>query len=190
MRTLTLALFAGLLLAACGDKEDESTDGTGGTGGTGGTAAAVDCSDSSENPLAGTCVEDFWAGCFDPEGACDGVVDVTGNTTLEWESGATVETTLNYTSDPLNPTAITTVTGSDGTVCATGESQNNAGGCASLTVYTRSSDGATQEYCSQTDRSVTVMCDDGTTVDASGSAAQQCQYGDAEPCDIETDFDF
>lgn len=187
MRPLLAALALGLTLG-CGDKDDADSGGSA-DGADGTTAATGDCSDADYNPYAGTCVESFLADCFDPSGACDGVATATGDVTLEWASGATVETTVDY-SDPLNPGANTTITSSTGEICATGVTQSNASGCASLTVYTRP-DGATQQYCSQSDGSTTVTCDDGTTVAVSSSqssGAEQCQYGDAEACTVDIQY--
>lgn len=186
---MTRSVLLALVLIACsGDGADDSTPTTTSPGSTSTTptAAAVDCSDPSENPFAGTCVETFMAACFDPTGTCDGTVDMMGNTELVWASGATVTTQTDF-SNPLNPSVITTLTASDGTECATGITDVNEGGCASRTTYTRTSDGAQQVYCIQLDGSMTVTCDNATVIEVpanQGGAAEQCQYGDAGPCTI------
>ncbi len=175
-----------ILLVACGGGEDDSAATASGTPSTQPTSAAVDCSDPAENPFAGTCVETYLAGCFDPVGTCEGDVALTGRTELIWESGASVLTEIDF-SDPFNPGAITTLTNSSGTECAVGVTENNTGSCASQTTYTRTADGATQVYCIQLDGSMTITCDDNTTVEvpaSQGDAANQCQYGDAEPCEM------
>jgi len=162
------------LLIACGGGDDEGDD----------TPTSSDCSDPNYNPWSGTCVETFHADCFDPEGECTGEFDqATGDTTLEWANGATVETSVNFATFG----ATTEIYGSDGTLCSTGESQNNAGGCASQTVYTRA-DGSTMTYCIQADGAMDVTCPDGSTHSVSSAeqqAASQCQYGDGEACTIE-----
>ena len=178
----SLLLLPLLLALACGDKDDDDSAAPAG-------ATSGDCSDADYNPYAGSCVESYLADCFDPAGECNGVATATGDVTLDWDSGASVQTTVDY-SDPTNPGALTTLYSSSGEVCAEGVSSNNTGGCASLTVYTRP-DGATQEYCSQSDGSVTVTCDDGSTVEVSSSessGAEQCQYGDAEACTVTVDY--
>lgn len=180
MRTIAMA-WALTLVACGGDKEEETPTET--------TPVEADCGDSAYNPWAGTCVETFHADCWDPEGTCNGTVELTGATYLEWENGAAVDVTLDFASDPFNPGAITDLIASDGTVCSTGVSRNNEMGCASRTVYTRVSDGATMVFCIQADQSMEVTCPDGSTVSATAAqseGAQTCQYGDAEPCTIDT----
>lgn len=177
------------LLAACpdlpGKDEDENTD----------TPAEVDCTDPDSNPYLGTCVETYAAGCFDPAGSCSGVVEITGETTLTWDSGAEVHTVPTF-ADPMNPGAETTLYASSGATCAVGQTNNNVGACASQTVYTRESDGAQLGFCIHLDGAIDVTCPDGSTfaVSASqGEAAASCQYGGdaSEPCDVETpDFEF
>ena len=181
---LTLCLALSVTWLGCGDdssSDDSSTQ-----------QQAVDCTDAAQNPYAGTCVETYVADCFDPSGACMGSLDMmTGMTTLVWESGANVETSIAI--DPANPTmpgAMTTLTSSGGMACATALSSNNTDGCASKTVYTRASDGAELVFCIQADTSMEITCPDGSsfTVDAQQSqAAEQCQYGggDAEACTFE-----
>lgn len=175
-----------VLAGACGDKDGDDTSGGGGDGG---ATAASPCADPEYNALAGTCAESFFAGCFDPAGECDGEVDLTsGNTTLSWANGATVETTIDY-SVPTSPVANTTITSSSGVVCATGVTRTNHGGCASQTTYTRASDGEIQIWCSQTDGSLEVVCPGGEGINitaAQARAAGECAYGsEAEPCVID-----
>ncbi len=190
MRFAPLSLLALALTAACFDKGDDSGSSADGTDGADGAAASGDCGDSSYNPYAGTCVETFMADCFDPSGECEGVATATGDVTLEWANGANAVTTTDY-SDVSNIQIRTVLTASNGTECAVGITTTNTGGCYSQTVYTRSSDGGTQTYCTQADGSVTVTCDDGSTVDVSSSqssGAEQCQYGDAEACDVTVEY--
>lgn len=185
--------LAGLLaLGACGDKDDGdgSSDGesNGGASTSDGGSGEGDCSDPDVNVFAGTCVETFLAGCFDPSGACEGTIDMTtGSTTMTWANGATIETEVD-TSNPTSPSVTTSIYASDGTLCAVGESQNGVGGCASQTVYERQSDGATQTWCIQADGSMEVSCSDGTSVSVSASeaeAANSCGFAsDAEPCEF------
>lgn len=196
-------LTAALALIACeGTKDGDDTaagtiptsaiptgaTGGGGTGGggTGGTSE-IDCADPAVNPYAGTCVEDYLAGCFDPSGPCDGVFDMAGNVELTWENGAQVITTSDF-SDPFNITVTTEIYSSAGDLCATGLTENMTGSCASETVYARTSDGASLGFCAQTDGSLQARCDDGTTIDVTAedsAAAGACQYsGDAEACDV------
>lgn len=176
MRIQTLFLAMGLTLGvACGesDKGDDDT-------------ASGECGDPDYNPYAGTCVESFMAACFDPSGECDGTYDLTGNTTLTWENGAQVVSEVGVSG--TSAVVITTLYASSGTECAVGETTQGAGGCFSQTVYTRTSDGATQTWCTQEDGSVSVTCDDGSTVDVDASqstAAEECQYGsDAGACEV------
>ena len=182
--TLALAglLTLGLLGAACGDKDDSGGGGDGG-GGDGGSAGS-DCSDPSVNPFAGTCVETFLADCFDPAGECDGTIDMaTGETTMTWSNGASVQTEVG---GGTPPTVTTTITGSSGAVCATGTSSYGTGGCASQTVYVREGDGAQQTWCIAADGGMTVSCPGGETVTvtaAQAQAANQCgMAGSGEPC--------
>jgi len=162
------------LLLACGDKDEEEA-----------TSSSADCSDPGYNPFAGTCVENFHADCFDPQGECTGEFDMSsGGTNLEWANGAQVDVSIN----PATFGATTQLINSDGTVCATGESANNVGSCASQTVYTRASDGATQTWCIQLDGSMEVTCSDGGSVTVTSDqqqGASQCQYGGGEACTIE-----
>jgi hypothetical protein len=172
-------MFALMLLGllAC---EEEGEEGAGTTSepttpaGTDPTAAP-DCADPDVNPFAGTCVETFLAGCFDPVGEC--TYESSGlEVSLSWDNGATVVTEAGMTST-------TTLTASDGTECAVGTTEVNAGGCFSKTSYRRF-DGEIQVWCIQADGSFEVTCDDGTTiaVEADQSEdAQSCNYG-GEPC--------
>lgn len=149
-------------------------------------AVEGECDDPAQNPFAGTCVETFLAGCFDPSGACVGETDGAGNTTLTWENGASVVTTIEM--DGMDVSVLTDLVASDGAVCAEGMTENGVGGCASRTVYVRP-DGAQQTWCFGNDGSYAVTCDDGTTIDVSAAqseAVQECQYGsDAEPCEMQ-----
>ena len=172
-----------VVAVACGGGDEaETTEPTTPSG-------AVDCADAAQNPWAGSCLETFYQGCWDPSGACEGTVALTGATTLVWENGATVEVSLDFASDPFDPTAVTDLISSDGTVCATGVSKNDELGCASRTEYTRASDGAVLVFCAQADGAVDLTCPDGSTVSvtaAESEAASSCQYGDAETCTITT----
>lgn len=175
---MALATFTSTL--ACGDEDQDSAGDGGGDGG----AAAGDCSDPSVNAFADTCVETFLADCFDPAGECDGTIDLsTGETSLTWANGASVETTVGT---GMPPAVNTTITSSSGTVCATGVSSNGTGGCASQTVYTRASDGAQQTWCIQADSSMVVSCPGGETVNVTAAQAQSsnsCGFaGGGEPC--------
>lgn len=175
MRTLSMLL----LFVACSGDSEEKTSTT--------EPVEADCSNPAYNPWAGSCVETFNADCWDPEGACEGTVELTGSTTLVWDNGAAVEVSLDFASDPFNPGAITDLVASDGTVCATGESRNNELDCASRTVYVRTSDNAEMVFCIQADGAMDVTCPDGSVVSATAEeseGANACQYGDAEPCTI------
>lgn len=142
-------------------------------------SGAADCDDPSSNPYAGTCVETYLADCWDPSGECEGVIETTtGNSSFTWENGAqmTTEVTVSGTSAAV----LTTLYNSGGVECAVAETVQGGGGCFSQTTYTRTADGATQTYCTQEDGSVTVTCDDGSTVDVSSgqsAAAEECQAG-------------
>ncbi len=175
MRFRSMAFLALMALGvACGESDKGDDDDTG----------SGECDDPSYNPYAGTCVETFMAACFDPSGECSGTYDLSGNTEITWDNGAQVvsEVTVSGTTAVV----LTTLYASSGTECAVGETTQGEGGCFSQTVYTRTSDGATQTYCTQTDGSVSVTCDDGSTVDvSSGQAdgAETCQYGgDGREC--------
>lgn len=189
MSKIHTVLLLTLALSACGDKDgDDTSTGDGGSSSGDGGAASGDCADPSVNAFAGTCVETFMAGCFDPAGECDGTVDMaTGSTSLAWENGASVQSEVD-SSNPASPSVETTISGSDGTVCAIGTSQYNAGGCASRTVYVRQSDGAEQVWCIQADGSMEVTCSDGGSVSVTAAQAQtanSCGFaGSGEPCDI------
>lgn len=171
---LMLSTALGLLLApGCGsdDKDEDS--------------GAADCDDPASNPYAGTCVETYLADCWDPSGECDGVVDpTTGSTSFTWENGAamTSEVTISGTSAVV----LTTLYNSGGVECAVAETIQGGGGCFAETTYTRTADGATQTYCTQEDGSLSVTCDDGSTVDVSSAeadAASTCQAGgDTQEC--------
>lgn len=174
-RTLLMLTAAlGLSFApGCGsdDKDDDS--------------AAADCDDPDSNPYAGTCVETYLADCWDPSGECEGVIETTtGNSSYTWENGAqmTTEVTISGTSAVV----LTTLYNSGGVECAVAETLQGAGGCFSQTTYTRTADGATQTYCTQEDGSLSVTCDDGSTVDVSAAesdAAGACESGgDAQEC--------
>ncbi|MCB9777738.1 MAG: hypothetical protein H6742_04170 [Alphaproteobacteria bacterium] len=182
-----LGLFAALCtlpLVACGDKDGDS----------GGSAATGGCDDPDYNPMAGTCVYDFMADCFDPSGECTGEIDATtGATDFTWENGASVTSDIDYT-DPTSPVVITTLTASSGSVCAVGETVTSPSGeCFSTTTYTRNGDGAQQVWCIKADGSYTITCPGGETVDVSASAAaavSECQYsgGDGDAGECETDI--
>lgn len=47
----------------------------------------VDCKVAEENPLIGTCVEDFMTHCFDPQGECTGLAYEDGSFDMLWDSG-------------------------------------------------------------------------------------------------------
>lgn len=174
-----------LVAAGCGGAgAKDATDATGPSGSTEPTTSAGGCADPTVNPWAGTCVETFLAGCFDPEGACTGTWDLQGNTELTWANGAQVITEVDL-SQPLDPSVTTDLFASDGGSCATGTSELGAGGCASLTTYVRTSDGAEQTWCIRLNGDITVTCPDGTEVSvtaAESEAAQGCEYGSGEPC--------
>ena len=189
---LGLALVAS---AGCEDEEDSSAGST--------QQGQTDCTNDAENPYADTCVETFLTDCFDPSGACTGEVDLTGSVTLEWASGATVQTdviidatniTPGQVPDQSSAEANTTLTGSGGQ-CATGQTRNMVDGCASRTIYTRSSDNMTMTFCIKDDESVEVTCPDGTTFTAEQDAPD-CQWGSGSEggCTIEepdtSDFGF
>lgn len=130
------------------------------------------CEDPAQNPFAGTCVETFLAGCFDPSGDCT-YAQQGANVILTWENGATVETAAGRTTT-------TTLTASDGTVCATGTTVVGAGDCFAQTTYVRASDSAEQVWCTYQDGSFDVQCPDGSTVSVTAeesSSANSCQYG-------------
>ncbi len=125
-------------------------------------------------------------GCFDPQGVWWGTVSLTGDVELTWANGAQVLTDMDLSS-PLDPVANTEIIASDGTVCATGQSENGAQGCASRTVYVRGSDSAELVYCANLQGDLTVTCPDGTEVSVTAEenqAASGCEYGGGEPCDI------
>jgi hypothetical protein len=168
-----------LALAACGD--DPSADATPSTSSPTSTdpstsTAADGCADPSQNPFAGTCVETFLADCFDPVGECT-YVQSGANVDVTWSNGASVQTEAGLTTT-------TTLTASNGTVCAVGTTEVMQGDCFALTTYERP-DGATQSWCFYQDGSFDVRCDDGTEIAvAAGDAAgaQSCAYGNSEPC--------
>ncbi len=155
-------------MVACGDGSGSGDTSTTPPPSSTGTAA---CSDPSANPLSGTCVETFLAGCFDPAGACTSAQ--TGlNSTLTWDNGASVTTQAGMTTT-------TTISASDGTECATGLTEINVDGCFSETTYRRP-DGATQTWCFHQDTSFEVTCDDGTVIPVAAGqsdSATSCQYG-------------
>jgi hypothetical protein len=171
MRAWTL-----MLLIACGgskDGEDSSA-----------VAASGTCADPATNPYAGSCVETYLAGCFDPSGPCEGQVSLTGEVDLTWSNGASVNSELEGLG------VSTTVTSSSGATCATATMAIMAGSCASETVYVREGDGATLGFCSGLDGSLTVTCPDGSSFAISAieaASGQACQFatGDAEACSMD-----
>jgi hypothetical protein len=183
---MTFAMLLIGLLVGCEDTEEaEGTEGTTEstgvpTGGGGGGAATGGCDDPAYNPYAGTCVETFFVGCFDPEGDCAGTYDLQGNVDLEWSNGAAVTTEVDM-SDPFNIVAYTTLWSSGGDECVTGVTEMMQGDCASETIY---DNGAEQVvFCAAMDGGLTVSCPDGSTVTVDASqaeAAAECQYGGGE----------
>lgn len=200
---LTAVLAIGLLMA-CGD------DGDSGPGGNDQAIGNADCSDPAANPYAEIeCVTSFMGDCFLPTGACSGVVDTVslGKTTLEWESGESVEATPFYDfsgidfNDPSsaadaarkNSGADVVINGKGGNTCATGMSrleQTTPEGksCASYTVY-RNNSGQTLTYCFDEGGNGTVTCSsNGMSYEVKGGdKASNCQSGStaAGQCDIE-----
>ena len=152
--------------------------------------AQVDCTDPGANPYAGTCVETYLAGCFDPSGVCVGEVSQTG-VDLTWANGAEILADLDY-SDPYHPGTTATLSSSAGAVCATSVTTSNTSAqddeCFSVTTYTRSGDGAQMAFCVRINRSMTVTCPDGSTFDVDGDAGNEaslCQYGnEAGACEV------
>jgi hypothetical protein len=89
-----IALGLVVLAVGCSSDEDEGA-GTGGTSGSGGTGGAVDggagsagssnlCPDPA-NPLFASCIEDFLAGCYEPDlsGSCS-----EENGVISWADGS------------------------------------------------------------------------------------------------------
>jgi hypothetical protein len=195
-----LVVGAALALTFAVQGCDESDDGEGGGGGGGETAteggetateggetategggASIDCSDPQQNPYAGTCLEDFGGGCFQPSGACSATQSGL-NVTLEWDNGAKVETEAN-----LSGSATSTGYGADGTECFTGTSAVDIATGSATTTYTTAE--GTYTFSSSADGSVVVTCpnEEKVEIDASeAEAAQACQYGsEAEACTFE-----
>ncbi len=121
-------------------------------------------------------MEDFLADCFDPVGECT-YTQAGANVDIEWANGASVQTEAGLTTT-------TTLTASNGAVCAVGTTEVMQGDCFALTTYERP-DGATQSWCFYQDGSFDVRCDDGTEIAVAAGAsttAQSCAYGNSEPC--------
>lgn len=164
-----------LTLMACDGGEDDAT-----------VDPTPSCDNPDYNPWAGTCVETFAADCFDPEGACEGVIDTsTGSTSFTWANGASVD------SEIAGMGYETTLTASNGTVCATAETplMPGQGDCFSTTTYTRASDGAQMTFCIYQDQSMDVTCPDGSVHSSTAEqqqAANECQYGSGsgEACEV------
>lgn len=192
------------VVVGCGD------DGESGSNGSNQAIGNADCSDPSANPYAEiACVTSFMGDCFQPSGSCSGVVDTLslGKTTLDWESGDSVEATPFYDFsgiDYSNPEAAAeaarkssgadvVITGKGGSTCATGTSrleQTGADGkaCASHTVY-RNQNGQTLTYCFDASGNGTVTCSsNGMSYQVKGGdKASNCQSGSTASgqCDIE-----
>lgn len=168
-------VMAVALVVACDGGEDAEVDPT------------PSCDNPDYNPWSGTCVETFVADCFDPEGTCDGTIDMSsGATSFVWANGASVDSEVGGMG------YVTTLTNSGGSVCATAETplMPGQGDCFSTTTYTRTSDGAQMSFCIYQDQSMDVTCPDGTTHSATAEqqqAANECQYGSGsgEPCNVE-----
>jgi hypothetical protein len=175
VRTVTKAMMVAMtMLVACGGDAEEEVDPT------------PSCDNPDYNPWLGTCVETFVADCFDPAGACDGVVDQSnGSTSFTWDNGAAVQTEISGMNN------VTELISSSGSVCAVGETPLMPGGaCFSTTTYTRSSDGAQMTFCIYEDQSMDVTCPDGSTHSATAEqqqGASECQYGSGsgEACSVE-----
>ncbi len=89
MRILALLIAAVALCSCSSDDDDSSNDG--GSSGSGGSAGAAACIDST-NPMFGSCVEAFIAGCWAPDlsGTC---TDDSG--TVSWSDGSKYQTQGN-----------------------------------------------------------------------------------------------
>lgn len=169
-------LFA---LACSGDDGKGDTDETDTTPPTN-TTDQGGCRDPEVNPWAGTCVETYLAGCFDPTGSCTGERQGVMGLIMTWENGATVE----------QSGLTTTLTASNGTVCATAvTSVTPVGDCFSTTTYTDDG-GDEMQYCIHADGSMGITCADGssfeiTAEEAQSPSGQSCQYGGGEECVFE-----
>lgn len=108
----------------------------------------VDCEDQEDNPLVGTCAEEFMKPCFDPTGTCEGRVYEDGSFDMEWSTGERVYRTVTESEQPSDsPISIPTAMegdyfGADDSHCAedTVEVSTMSGGpvpgCRSTTVLT------------------------------------------------------
>jgi len=173
MVMVTVALMG----VACGGDSDDETA----------TDPTPSCDNPDYNPWLGTCVETFAADCFDPAGACEGVIDMSsGQSTFTWDNGAMVDNAqegMNFE---------TRLISSSGDVCAVGETplMPGQGDCFSTTTYTRASDGAQMSFCIYQDGAMDVTCPDGSVHSATSeqqAAANECQYGSGsgEACTVE-----
>jgi len=141
--------------------------------------AASDADCETGNPWAGTCLASFFGSCWDADGVCTSSFDGT-TSTLTYENGATYETLLDV-SDPENIRGDVILTGSNGGVCATGESIASGpslpAGCSTLLTY--QSENGELAMCADSVGGVTVTCPDGTTF-ARTSEQFACAFG--SPC--------
>lgn len=139
--------------------------------------ADADC--ETGNPWAGTCLEAFFGPCWDADGACTASSEGT-NSTLTYENGATYETLLDL-SDLDNLRGEVIMTGSNGEVCATGESiasgPNLPAECSALVTY--QSENGELTMCVNSAGGVSVTCPGGSTF-ARTSEQFACAFG--EPC--------
>lgn len=165
-----------LLVAACGEAGgggDGTTDASGPSGAGGATDA---CADPAYNPFAGTCVVTFLEDCFQPVGECT----TTGSMmsfAFSWENGARIEFSLTDIG----------IFAADGTECAHGVPTIGGGtSCVTTTVYTRTSDGSQQTWCTGADGSLVVTCETGDVIEidaGQSAAASGCGFGEGGACE-------
>ena len=135
----------------------------------------IDCSDPSENPLLGTCVEDFFDGCFNPLGDCTVQVSV-GGFNATWSNGAVSRMSGN----PATHTFNITVVNSDGVTCATGSLVFPHEQCEAYWTYTLVHTDESLVYCPRADGTATVACADGSYLEIGEDdrlGADSCEYG-------------
>lgn len=193
------------LLVACGSSTvstkatiDTSTD-TADTGDTSGGADSSDsgpdsgppdsgpppgdCTDPAYNPWLGSCLDGFFEPCFDPSGTCS---TDTGTGVVTWPNGPVVAIVQG---GGMPPALSMTLTGADGSVCATGETvEDDACGAGNFAAtFIRSSDSAALTVCILSGGGGgSVTCPDGSSAEAASGMGglATCLVGGDESCNL------
>ncbi|MGI5862344.1 MAG: hypothetical protein ACOX6T_09835 [Myxococcales bacterium] len=163
----------------------------------------VDCEDPSlqqGNLFEGTCLEDFTAHCFDPEGECQGTVYENGRVIQRWPSGEVLEMWLDR--DGIDESKPMRLIDRNQQLCSEGvvEEGGPGGQCISGSTLTLHQDDPSEKYedgdevltCMSSPEQFDVTCPDGVTHHITfdspkqQAAAQICSRGG--PCKFVAEF--